>query len=572
MESLFDKWLEDSPRIRNLPPEIIEEIREFAETQVARIQELVKIGMALSGEKKLDRLLEMIISEARRFTNADGGTLYIKSEAEEILEFMIIQNDSLNVKMGGSGQDISWPSVPLFTTAGVENHRNVSAHCALTGKPIKISDVYNTQGYDFQGTKEFDATTGYRSKSMLLVPMRDHEDEVIGVLQLLNAMDRKTGDIVDFPDRDIEDTISLASQAAIAVTNVRLIRGLENLLDAFLQSIAAAIDEKSSYTAGHVRRVAELTECIAREVSRMDFGSFKDFTLTDEELAEIRMAAWMHDVGKITTPEYVVDKATKLQTVHDRIEIIRCRFEILKRDAEIRRLKKLLDRNEVDDEPVNGPAVELDEAMRFIEQINIGGEFLGDEKIEQLKKYADVQVQVDGATRAIISQDELMNLAIRRGTLTTDEREIINNHVTMTIRMLENLPFPRKFKNVPSFAGKHHEKLDGSGYPRGLNGEEIPLPARMLAVADIFEALTAADRPYKSGKLLSESMAILESMAGNGYLDQELCDLIVESGLVQEYSCRVLSERQRDDFYWKGRKYKVNCPGEKKKRSQSEEK
>ena len=536
----IEQWLHNSPILRGLPAEVLAEFRSFAEGQVDRIQELVKIGMALSAEKNLDRLLEMIVSEARRFTGADGGTLYIKNERRE-LEFMIVQNDTLGIKMGGAGERISWPPVSLRGDNGVENHRNVSAHCALLGEPVNIDDVYGAD-FDFQGTRDFDARTGYRSKSMLLIPMRGHEDEVIGVLQLLNARHPGTGETVGFRDHEIADITSLASQAALAITNVRLVKELEHLLDAFLRSIATAIDEKSPYTGGHVANVAELTVRLAEAINRADSGCFSGTSFSEEELEELRMAAWMHDVGKVTTPEYVVDKATKLQTIYDRIEVVKTRLEVLKRDAEIARLKG---------ESAGGvdPA-SYAEMAEFLGQVNLGAEFLADDKIERIREIGRLEYELHGERRPLLSAEEIENLSIRRGTLTGAERGIINNHVALTIKMLEKLPFPRKLRRVPEFAGMHHEKLDGSGYPRGISAEKIPLQARILAVADVFEALTAADRPYSPGKKLSEAMRIIGLMARDRHLDQELCDLLVRSGLVREYCREKLSERQRDFLEW----------------------
>ncbi|MBU0676138.1 MAG: GAF domain-containing protein [Proteobacteria bacterium] len=560
--SQIEQWLQGSPVLKNLPVEVVVEIRSFAEKQVSRIHELVKIGMALSAEKQLDRLLEMIVSEARRFTNADGGTLYIKSE-DNVLEFMIIQNDSLGIRMGGTGKKISWPPVDLQAADGVENHRNVSAHCALVGKHVNIDDVYRAD-FDFQGTKEFDATTGYRSKSMLLVPLRDHEDEVIGVLQLLNALDSASGEVVPFPPHEIEDVTSLASQAAIAITNARLIRELENLLNAFLQAIAAAIDEKSHYTAGHVARVADLTERIALAINKAEEGRFAEVHFSDDELDELKMAAWMHDVGKVTTPEYVVDKATKLQTIFDRIDLIRSRAEILKRDVQL--ADCIAGVGEVGGAAIDvGTGLTLEEIgalLAFLEEVNIGGEFLSDEKIMKLKEIGAITYQENGQAHPLLTEEEIDNLSIRKGTLNQAERSVINNHVTLTMRMLEKLPFPRKLSNVPRFAGMHHEKLDGTGYPNGLKEAEIPLQARILAVADVFEALTAADRPYKPGKKLSESMKILGFMVKDRHLDGDICDLLVESGLAEYYGCQVLSERQRDNFFWKGEEVSLACSPE----------
>ncbi len=562
-DSQDDQAYSEHPASNTLLKKTVDELRTFSEGQMLHIHELVKIGLALSAEKKLDRLLEMIVSEARRFTNADGGTLYIKREREEVLDFSIVQNDTLDMQKGGTHEKITWPSIPLLNRDGSENHQNVCAHCALTGQAINIPDVYSAKGYDFHGTKEFDAQTGYRSESMLVIPMRNHEDEVIGVLQLLNVRDRSVGKVIAFPEHEIEIITSLASQAAIAVTNMRLIKGLEELLNAFVQTIADAIDEKSPYTAGHILRVAELAETIARKINDNPSGMFGGKRFSDDEMAELRMAAWMHDVGKITTPECIVDKASKLQTIFDRIELIRYRVEILKRDAEIKRLQETLARNsgaDYETQDFHEPAG-LDELLGFLENANMGGEFLPDESVAKIKEVSGLTLQVNGEVLPLLSEDEVENLTIRKGTLNAEERDVINNHVNLTIKMLQKLPFPKKLRHVPLYAGMHHEKLDGSGYPRAINGDDIPLQARILAVADVFEALTSADRPYKEGKLLSESMKIMGFMAKDGHLDGDLCDLLVEEGIVAEYARQVLNERQQDDFEWKGVKYSLKRSG-----------
>lgn len=461
--------------------------------------------------------------------------------------------------MGGSGEVISWPSVPLRHENHGENHRNVSAHCALTGEPVNISDVYAAEGYDFQGTRDFDGSTGYRSRSMLVIPLRDHEDEVIGVLQLLNAKDRETGAVVPFPGHEVGMVMSLASQAAIALTKMRLVRGLETLLDAFVRTIGDAIDEKSPYTAGHVYRVANLTEEIALEVNRTTTGRFASVSFSADELAEIRMAAWLHDVGKITTPEHLMDKATKLETIFDRIELIRHRVEISRlHDAFARLENEPCPRTEGRTAPLP-PAKEEEwqEIINFLDMINLGGEGLPAESIEKVRRLAGMTYAMSGVEFPLLAPDEVENLCVQKGTLTAAERKVMNHHVEMSIRMLEGLPFPKKLRNVPVYAGMHHEKLNGTGYPRGLGNGAIPLPARMLALADVLEALTAADRPYKPGKMLSEAMRILEGMVARADLDGDLCDLVVESGLVARFA-QDLPARQRDDFFWRGKRYCVS--------------
>lgn len=545
--------------VAGLADRVVREVREFSEGQGNHLYELVKIGLGLSSEKNIDRLLERIVRGARHFTNADGGTLYIKDDARQALDFAIVQNDSLGVCMGGSGEAISWPPVPLRHESNGENHRNVSAHCALTGEPINISDVYDAEGYDFQGTRDFDASTGYRSCSMLVIPLRDHEDEVIGVLQLLNAKDRETGAVVPFPEHEVGMVMSLASQAAIALTKMRLVRGLENLLDAFVRTIGDAIDEKSPYTAGHVYRVANLTEEIALEVNSATTGRFASVSFSADELAEIRMAAWLHDVGKITTPEHLMDKATKLETIFDRIELIRHRVEISRlHDAFARLENEPCSRTEGRTAPLPPPKEEeWQEIINFLDMINLGGEGLPAESIEKVRRLAGITYAMSGVEFPLLAPDEVENLCVQKGTLTAAERKVMNHHVEMSIRMLEALPFPKKLRNVPVYAGMHHEKLNGTGYPRGLGNGDIPLPARMLALADVLEALTAADRPYKPGKMLSEAMSILEGMVARADLDGDLCDLLVESGLIVRFA-RDLPARQRDDFFWRGKRYCVS--------------
>jgi HD-GYP domain-containing protein (c-di-GMP phosphodiesterase class II) len=546
--------------IAGLADRVVREVREFSEGQGNHLYQLVKIGLGLSSEKNIDRLLERIVREARHFTNADGGTLYIKESDREVLDFAIVQNDSLGVFMGGSGEAISWPPVPLRLEDNQENHRNVSAHCALTGEPVNISDVYDAEGFDFQGTRDFDASTGYRSCSMLVIPLRDHEDEVIGVLQLLNAKDRETGAVGPFPEHEVGMVMSLASQAAIALTKMRLVRELENLLDAFVRTIGDAIDEKSPYTAGHVFRVANLTEKIALTVNNATTGKFAPISFSADELAEIRMAAWLHDVGKITTPEHLMDKATKLQTIFDRIELVRHRVEISRLNDEVARLENGLCPGKEGHASSPRPIEKTEEwqkIINFLDTINLGGEGLSAASIEEVRRLAEITYVMSGMELPLLAPDEVENLCVQRGTLTEAERKVMNHHVAMSIRMLEGLPFPKKLRNVPIYAGMHHEKLNGGGYPRGLENEAIPLPARMLALADVLEALTAADRPYKQGKMLSEAMGILEELVDRGDLDGDLCDLVVDSGLIASFAHEVLAGRQQNDFCWRGKRYRV---------------
>ena len=526
--------------------------------QKAQVDNLIRIGIALSSERNIDVLLEMIVDESRRFTRADGGTLYTVSDDGKYLNYKIAQNDTLKIRVGGTSpvavDEAVLKPIPL-AVEGQANLSNVSAYAANTGKPANIPDVYEAKGFDFTGPKGFDAAMGYRTQSMLVVPMRNHEDDIIGVLQLINAQDAQ-GDTIPF-SADYEDMIiSLASQAAVGITNARLIHDLEALFDAFIQSIASAIEEKTAYTAGHVSRVADLTLRIAEEINRAETDIWKDIRFTPDELKELRLAAWMHDVGKITTPEYVVDKSTKLETIYDRIETVRTRYEVLKRDAEIAALKKknaiLASGNGGSDEMAAIDAAlqdtlgELQENLDFVVQCNTGGEFMADEYIERLQKISERSCEVGDERLNSLSEDELFNLCIRKGTLTDDERQVINNHVAVSMKMLSQLPFSKKLRRVPEFAGGHHEMLNGKGYPRGLSAEELPLQARIMAVADIFEAVTAADRPYRTPNTLSKALGILGNTVKFGELDGRIVDLFVQSGALMAYAKEVLRPEQID--------------------------
>jgi len=549
----------DNDRINLLLNNLVHDVKNFTESQLTLIRRLTQIGVALSAEKNIDRLLEMIVDEAQDFTCADGGTLYIMSDDESALHFAIVQNRTLKTHMGGTGGKITWPSVILKNPDGSPNFANVSAYAAISGQVVNIPDVYDAEGFNFQGTRKFDADTGYRSKSMLVVPMRNHENDTIGVLQLLNAQEPLTGKVINFSNECQQMTESLASQAAVALSNTRLIHDLENLLESFISSIASAIDEKSPYTGGHVQRVAKLSLTIAEKINNMTEGPYADVCFDEHPMKELRTAAWLHDIGKITTPEYVVDKATKLETIYDRIETLKTRFEVIKRDHELKVLEDRLARHyahsdesgsETSGMETDGKNDEfsrkLEEDINFLVNANTGGEFMADEMIEKVKEIASRKWMYDGDECPMLTENEVYNLTIRRGTLTTEERDIINNHAKVTHKMLSQLPFPKKLKNVPLYAAAHHENINGTGYPFGLKGDEISLQSRILALADIFEALTAKDRPYKKGKTLSEALDIMSFMVKDGHIDKDLFELFIREKIYLDYAKKELSPQQID--------------------------
>ncbi|MDD2776626.1 MAG: GAF domain-containing protein [Gallionella sp.] len=518
-----------------------------------RLKELNEIGIALSQQRDINSLLETILVAAKRITHADAGTLYLHEPEQRVLRFEMLRTDSLNISMGGSsGIPITFYPIHLYNDAGKPNHATVVSHAALSGETVNIPDAYTAEGYDFSGTKKFDAKTGYRSQSFLAVPMRNHEDEMIGVLQLINAQNQATGEIVPFSSDDQQLLESLASQAAIALTNRRLIQQMEALFEAFINLINTAIDDKSPYTGGHCERVPVLTMMLAEATCRARNDSpLHGFKLTDKEKYELKIAALLHDCGKITTPVHVVDKATKLQTLFDRIHLVDTRFEILKRDAEISMLRAI-STGKVSEEQCrhdfDARIQQLDDDRRFLHQCNMGSEAMTLEAQQRVHQIAAYTWRNEvGLASPFLSDNEIENLTIRAGTLTSNERLIINHHIDITIKMLESLPWPKHLKNVPEFAGGHHERMDGRGYPKGLTRAEMSVQARIMGIADIFEALTAKDRPYKNGKKLTESLEILGKFKLGGHIDPDLFDIFIREKVYLDYAQQFLDSEQIDD-------------------------
>ena len=529
--------LSTDENLNTLLESVVNEVTVYAERLGGQIKKMSDIGRALSGVHDLNALLEMIVDQARSFTNADAGTLYILED--ETLRFQIVQNDSLKIFMGGkTGETIPFPPVEL-------KESNVSAFVALKGKSVNIPDVYDTDLFDFTGPKKFDQSTGYRSKSMLVVPMKNHDNDVIGVLQLLNATNPVNNEVIAF-SQDYENlSESLASQAAVSITNAKLISNMTELFEAFVKVMATAIDEKSPVTGGHIRRVANLTLTMAEVIHNHDEGAFKDRKFSPDQMYELRIAAYMHDIGKVTSPVEIVEKAKKLQTIFDRIHYIRLRMdyiiqkvklegqqkkiELLERKADLAEIKKVELKSEKQIQ-------EMEDIRLFINKCNEPGEFLEDETLDKLKEISlRTYLDNEGQQQPFITEDELLNLSIRRGSITDAERKKMQDHAAVTLKMLKQIPFTKKLKNIPSFAGAHHEFINGKGYPLGLKGDEIPFEGKLMAVTDIAEALTASDRPYKKAMPLETVYRILRSMAGNGELDNDMVDLFINEEIYKTY-------------------------------------
>ena len=522
-----------------------------------RLEELNRIGAALSKETDINRLLETILIAAKTITYADGGTLYRVTDDRK-LKFEIMRNDTLGIAMGGTtGVAIPYYPIHLYDEDGKAVTTMVAAYAVHHDRSVNISDAYTEAGFDFSGTRNFDKKTGYRSRSFLTVPMKNHEGEVIGVLQLLNAKDRDSSAIRAFSDADLHLAESLASQAAIALTNRLLINHLEQLFESFINLINAAIDDKSPYTGAHCERVPVLTMMLADAVDHCGVGPLKNFVMTESDRYELKIAGLLHDCGKVTTPVHVVDKATKLQTIYDRIGLIDTRFEIVRRDLEIDQLKARLGALGNNDRAVlskiesesTARSAEVAADREFLRRCNLGVEHMNAHDAERVRQIA-VKYRwhdAEGKWSDFLTVDEIENLTVPAGTLTRAERSIINHHIDVTIRMLEALPWPRHLKHVPEYAGGHHERMDGKGYPRGLKREQMSLQARCMGIADIFEALTARDRPYKKGKTLSESLTILGKLKLDGHIDPDLFDVFMWEKVYLRYAMQCLDPQQIDE-------------------------
>jgi HD-GYP domain-containing protein (c-di-GMP phosphodiesterase class II) len=520
-----------------------------------RLEELNQIGISLSREKDTSRLLEAILVAAKKITNADGGTLYRVDSDAKLVHFEILRTDSLGIAMGGTtGVEIPFYPVRLYDPAGDPNNSMVVAYSVLHDETVNIADAYSEEGFDFSGTKSFDQKTGYRSQSFLTVPMKNHENEIIGVLQLINAK-AADGGITAFSEADQHLAESLASQAAVALTNRQLINQLEDLFESFINLINAAIDDKSPYTGGHCQRVPVLTMMLAEAVNDSSDGPLAGFRMSDQDRYELKIAGLLHDCGKVTTPVHVVDKSTKLQTLFDRIGLIDTRFEIVKRDAEIAMAKaKLAAPGNLNGEWEKAERDyqvrlrQINEDREFLRFANLGSEAMREEDRERVRLIARTYRWRDGSGNEadFLTADEVKNLAIRSGTLTPEERQVINHHIEVTIKMLESLPWPKHLRNVPEYAGGHHERMDGKGYPRGLTRDQMSVQARVMGIADIFEALTAKDRPYKKGKTLSESLHILGKFRENGHIDPDLFDIFIRKRVYLKYAQQFLDPDQID--------------------------
>ena len=544
------------------------------------IHRFMELSQALAAESNFGRLVARILDELGSVSLAEGGVIYITHADGHHLE----------------SAQYFWQSKALPAASNITVDLD-SEH--IVAQALRSNTVLRTISPEalHQSFPLLPATE--KNFTQLTLPLRNRDGTLVGALALVIDESRKpSADLLAFVQ-------TIAATAAVALDTQRLVNEQKVLLEAFIQLLAGAIDAKSPYTGGHCQRVPELTKMLAHAAQAQTTGPFADFNLNEAQWEELHIAAWLHDCGKVTTPEYVVDKATKLETLYDRIHEVRMRFEVLKRDAEIRYWQGIANGGDADELKAQllQALATLDEEYIFIATCNEGGEFMAPEKVDRLKQIANrtwlrtlsdrigiaheekerkarepemplpvvEALLADKAEHILIRSErdklaeenpwgfkvkvpeymynrgELYNLGVARGTLSEEERYKINEHIIQTIIMLEKLPFPRHLRRVPEIAGGHHEKMDGTGYPKRLKRDEMSWPARMMAIADIFEALTAIDRPYKKGKTLSESIKIMGFMVKDQHIDPEIFSLFLSEGLYLEYAQRYMKPEQIDE-------------------------
>jgi hypothetical protein len=421
-EANMDYTFSSNKQVNNTLNLVVQSIAELAEEQLRHIKQLTHIGQSLSSETDLDKIFEMILDEGIAFTKSDGATIYRVSDDNNALEFQLVYNATLNMRQGGSHDPIAWPPVALYDENGNPRKSNIVSAVYHSKQSLWFDDVYKAEGYDISGTLKSDRNSGYRCKAMLTIPLKDHEDTVLGVIQFINPLD-DSGEIISFTEEHRTMLSSLSSQAAIALSNRKLIASLEDLLMQFMRSIAGAIEKKSKYSSDHITRVALLTDMIAERINTATEGAFADIHFSENELKEISMAGWMHDIGKIITPEFVMDKSCKLERIMDGFNLVKSRVAHIKtlfkylslkmKDTEFQEFAhKVLACNDQD------PIVFLDEATKFIKELNIGGEFVPDDTIARMEALAAIDFEYEGERYFILDDTDRKNLSIRREPLT----------------------------------------------------------------------------------------------------------------------------------------------------------
>jgi len=472
-------------------------------------QVVLDIAIALSAQKDRYKLLSMIIDKSMELTSSDAGTLYLYDNNE--LRFTIMKTLSMGVDEGADGKNINIPPVAM-------KEENICAYCALHKEILNIKDVYNSDRFDFSGPKRYDAMTGYKTTSMLAVPLVDGDDKIVGVIQLLNASDDK-GNTREYSSSEERIILAFASQTAIVLSNMKYQEELKEQMWSFTEAMAEAIDARTPYNASHTRNVAKYCGMIVDHINKLHSEGKCDDFFTVNRKEQLVMGALLHDIGKMVVPLEVMNKESRLG---GREKEITSRLESYKLRSEISLLKGIITKEEYD-QLIN----RVDEALQMIADINFAG-FVPPDKMEQVKAILDYYYIENGEELAFFTEEEKTCLQIVKGTLTASEREIIESHVVMTKRILDKVHFNSYFADSPKWAAQHHECLNGRGYPNHLNENDLALDARIIAVADICDALLATDRPYKKALPMEKAFDILRSMAKDGNIEGRIVEYLYD--------------------------------------------
>ncbi|MDE7176408.1 MAG: GAF domain-containing protein [Lachnospiraceae bacterium] len=479
--------------------------------QYEDFEKIMDIGVRLSTERDRNRLLMTILDKGMEITNCDASTLYLYENDE--LHFKFMKTLSMGVSRGLDGEAIDLPPVPM-------KEENVCSYAAIHQEVVNIPDVYASSRFDFSGPRQYDSLTGYRTKSQLVVPLANNENELIGVLQLINAMDRK-GDLIAFNEAYEIIIRALGAMAAIELTNLSYVEALKTQIYSFVEALTTALEERTPYNALHTRNVQKYASLLAEYITELHKEGKSEKTFDSARKEQLMLAALIHDIGKMVVPLSIMNKATRLDT---QIEKVDDRFELLRALYEIDML-----RGRITHEEYEAVVKDLKEELAFIHEIDVI-DYVTDEDCEHIRNLAGKQhVSEDGTILPYLTQKEAECLEIRSGTLTVQERREMENHVVMTSRILEKVQFYKGFSMVPKWVGAHHEYLDGSGYPNGLKGDELDLETRLLTVVDIYDALVATDRPYKEPISRSKAIQILKDMAQKGKVDLQLVEWLDEA-------------------------------------------
>ena len=546
------------------------------------VSDILRLSERVQKDNDINEIISDAVEVASSIADADGCFFFHVSQTN-FLNLIYSHIQSLKTSVSGMSNLRLFQSVYLPEIKDKIKKRPAEA-CALNKEIINSSNIFNEPNIEASFLKEFDEMYNYNTVSALVFPIFDSKNKVVGVAQFINARDGK-GKIINFSAEKQEKIIAICQMIAIAFERKKLTESYSQLLESFVDVLAKAIDAKSPYTGAHCQKVPIITRMLASAAVAETEGPLKNFEMSDDDWYALHIASWLHDCGKIITPEYVVDKSTKLETIHNRIHEIRTRFEVLRRDAHIEYLQKRL-QNVDTKERLQAEFVEkvkkLNDDFEFIGRCNVGETALTQKDIDRLDEIArmsfiryfnrmiglswgerklinqpsiyskpeiefvlqDRPEQLDG----LYNQGELTNIKVVQGTINADEREKINEHIVTTINMLKDLPFPPELSNIVEYAGAHHERVDGRGYPNGLTGEQMSVPAKIMAIADVYEALTAKDRPYKEPKKLSAVLRIMQNMKNSGHLDPDLYNLFITSGVYIEYAKEYLDKDQIDEI------------------------